>query len=342
MTLFKDVVGNIFTEVPKNPKSHVRGWALHWAEMLGDEVEVLSKETPLDGVSTLYFDHGVNSEPGQMNLFGGITDEIVDRLEQIADTPTLSIVSLDAPMPVAAYVDGLTKRMGQASCSPRLTPALIDEFHARLERDRNNWASQRDLVKKTVCIGDSHSTSYARRGQPVIRRNGLTLQHALTKGYFSKVIAGLWPDDLEQVTLVVGSIDIRHHVGLMKDPVERAMEMVEKLVEFADGFPEITFELACPVPVEWEGRRIPKTGWLNGRPFTGSLADRQLWTEVFRQTLLEQASHGKDYLPLYVVSPPQAWYDMDPEAYAKQHMEPASSFHIAPPSYRRHGGWEEL
>ena len=341
MTLFRDVVGNIFTEVPKNPKSHVRGWALHWAESLGEGVGVLGKGDSLEGVDTLYFDHGVNSEPGQMNLFGGITDEIVDRLEQVADTPTLSIVSLDAPMPIEAYVDGLTKRMGQTSCSPRLTAALIEEFRSRLERDRYCWASQYDLIKKTVCVGDSHSTSYARRGQPVIRRNGLTLQHALTKGYFGQVIGQL-PATVEQVTLVVGSIDIRHHVGLTRDPIERAAEMAEMLVEFADQWPGITFELACPVPVEWEGRKIPKTGWLNGRPFTGSLADRQLWTEVFRQTLFEQASFGGEDLPIYVVSPPQAWYDMDPEAYAKQHMEPASSFHIAPPSYRRHGGWEEL
>jgi len=36
-----------------------------------------------------------------------------------------------------------------------------------------------------------------------------------------------------------------------------------------------------------------------------------------------------------VVAPPSDWYTMDPKAYAETHMEFGSSFHIAPPSYRR-------
>lgn len=335
MSMFKDYVGNLFSEVPKHPKSHVRGWSMHWAETIGHGVEVLSKETSLCDADTLFFDHGVNSEPGQMNLFGGITEQIVDRLEQVAENKTLAIVSLDAPMPVAQYVEGMTKRVGQSSCSPRLTKSLIGEIEKRLLQDRSNWMSQANLVKTTVCIGDSHSTAYAASRQPVIKKNGLTLHHAVTKGYLEEVLDSL-PPTLDKVTLVLGSIDIRHHIGLDADPVERALDLSTQLVEFAAMNSDLTFELAVPVPIEFEGRRIPKTGWLNGRPFTGSIHNRERWVEVFRDTFEMNTDIGYS-----VISPPLEWYSMDPEDYAKEHMELASSVHIAPPSYRRYGGWFE-
>lgn len=328
--LFKDVVGNIFTEVPKNPKSHVRGWAMHWAETLSG-VGVLSKEDSLDGIDTLYFDHGVNTEIGTMNLFGGITDQVVDRLEQIADNRSLYVVSLDGQMPVEAYVGGLRKRIGQASTSPRLTESLIREFESRLLQDVNNFVEQKDFVTETVCIGDSHSTSYAAKGQPVIRRNGLTLGGALKKGGFFRTTLDGLPETVEKVTLVAGSVDIRHHVGLKNDPMTAAVDLAHGLIDLTSQY-DFEFELAIPVPVETEDRRIPKTGWLNGRPFTGSREDRLEWTLEFEDTLVVDYSY-----PL--VRPPWSWYEMDPAQYAKEVMELASSFHIAPTHYRRHGGW---
>lgn len=331
--LFKDVVSNIFTEVPKNPKSHVRGWAMHWAETLGgvDGVGVLSKDDSFDGVDTLYFDHGVNTEIGTMNLFGGVSDQVVDRLEQIADNPSLSIVSLDGQMPVKAYVDGLYKRVGQASTSPRLTKSLIREFESRLMKNVNNFVEQADFVTGSVCIGDSHSTAYAEKGQPVIRRNGLTLHSALKKDGFFRTTLGSLPETIEKVTLVAGSIDIRHHIGLKNDPMTAAVDLAHGLIDLTSEY-DFAFELAIPVPVETEDRRVPKTGWLNGRPFTGSREDRLDWTLEFEDTLIVDYNG-----PL--IRPPWSWYEMDPEQYAKEVMELASSFHIAPTHYRRYGGW---
>ena len=36
-----------------------------------------------------------------------------------------------------------------------------------------------------------------------------------------------------------------------------------------------------------------------------------------------------------VIMPPTEWYTMDPEKYANTYMEHGSSFHVAPPYYRR-------
>ena len=84
---------------------------------------------------------------------------------------------------------------------------------------------------------------------------------------------------------------------------------------------------ATPVPVEWEGRKIPKTGYFKKTPFFGSMEERRAVTEQFISELYKQS--GK------VVQAPEEWYTMDGEQYAKTYMEFGSSFHIAPPFYRR-------
>ena len=71
-----------------------------------------------------------------------------------------------------------------------------------------------------------------------------------------------------------------------------------------------------------------KTGFYKGEPFYGTLEDRQNITNEF-------IMHLQDLLPKEkIVGPPEEWYRMDPEKYAKTYMELSSSFHIAPLYYR--------
>lgn len=340
-SLFNAKIGNLFSEIPANKKSHVRGWTQHWADTIQENPEILVKNELLDEVDIFYFDHGVNSEPGQMNLFNGIPDETAERIISFVENKGAVCVSLDTKMPIKQYVEGLKKRVGQSSCSKLITESLVDDFEQKLKIDAEMCLTQEDFIKsrKTFCIGDSHSTSYAAPGQPVLRTNGLTLHGALRKQVFEQA-AETHSKYTKSMTIVAGSIDIRHHVGLKPDPLESVRNLVESLVGRAiyiqDEF-DIEVELCVPVPVEFEERRIPKTGWLNGRPFTGSLHQRQDWTKEFRDTLIEEwGCIGK------ILSPPTEWYNMDPEEYAKEHMELASSFHISPVDYRRHGGWEHV
>ena len=62
--------------------------------------------------------------------------------------------------------------------------------------------------------------------------------------------------------------------------------------------------------------------------FFGSWKERHDLTNQFIEELDKQ-SGGK------VIMPPSDWYTMDSEVYAKTYMEHGSSFHIAPPFYRR-------
>jgi hypothetical protein len=74
-----------------------------------------------------------------------------------------------------------------------------------------------------------------------------------------------------------------------------------------------------------------QTGFYKGTPFTGTVNQRQYWTDLFMDTLSQQC----------LISPPSSWYSVDPEEYANIFMELNSSVHIAPPFYRRFD-WGQL
>jgi len=310
------MIFNPFASIPVNPKSHVRGWAQHWAECLG--TAIAPKDFDLSKANELHLDHGVNFG-GSLNLFGGVTDELVDKFEQLLEFKG-RLVSLDVPMP--NYVEQLTKRKGQSTCSPRLTSAMLldlaDKFAA------SDTLIQNDLPLRFVSIGDSHSTAFANNQSKVLRTNGLTLHNVISNG-FSYTASG----SVGLMTLVCGSIDIRHHIGRQTDPEAALVSLCRSyssLASFMENEFECDVEIAAPVPVEYEGRKIPQTGFYKGSPFTGTFEQRRSWTDKFID--LMSLDHR-------VIGPPQDWYSMDGEQYAKEHMELSSSVHIAPPSYRR-------
>jgi hypothetical protein len=82
-----------------------------------------------------------------------------------------------------------------------------------------------------------------------------------------------------------------------------------------------------PVPVEYEDRRLPKTGYFKGTPFFGSRQDRL--------DLTYRIIEGLNKRKVNVIMPPEEWYKMDGEKYAKTYMENSSSVHVSPQYYRR-------
>jgi hypothetical protein len=314
------MIFNPFASIPVNEKSHVRGWAMHWAECMG--TTIATKDTDLSSCSNLYWEHGVNFGGG-LNLFGGVTDEIVDKIEQLVNFNG-NLYSLDMPMP--NYAEQLEKRIGQATCSPRLTPSLIAAFKQRLASSSPILQSQLGFVK--VAVGDSHSTAFAPSKSMVLRTNGLTLHGALTKGEFVKQLLTCKKMP-SKATLVAGSIDMRHHIGRQPDSGKAIEDLCERYcetIEFIKSELAILVEVAAPVPVEYEARRLPQTGYYKDTPFCGSMQSRREWTAYFMDLM------SCEYK---VVSPPADWYTMDGEEYAKKYMELSSSVHIAPINYRR-------
>jgi len=129
--------------------------------------------------------------------------------------------------------------------------------------------------------------------------------------------------DLESLTLVFGNIDVRFHI-LRLDADWKEMWRAYKA--FGDSL-NLEVEYALPWPVEWEERKLPKTGQYKGKNFYGTQAQRA-------RLVNDIVSFCYD-IGMNCVQYPPEWRILDPETYARQCMEKPQSVHLSPSLYRR-------
>lgn len=317
-----NVLTNPISNIPKLKNSHVLGWSLVWADQLQARIDhACSPAIGLD--KTVYIEHGVNFG-GTLNLFGGATKEIFDRINRVAAHP--NVVSLDFDMP--AWGEQLKKRIGAPTTYVGITEQWCDALTARLATVPSLKQEGLLSVSKKldgITVGDSHSPAFSRATDIVLRENGKTLYGTLKRGLITE-FRGLKP--FGNVTFCYGSIDVRHHIlrhtnfnlDDMLDEYVRQAVMIQRQHDC-----DISFTV--PVPVEYEERRLPKTGYFKGTAFFGSRQDRL--------DLTYRIIEGLNKRKVNVVMPPEEWYKMDGEKYAKTYMENSSSVHISPQYYRR-------
>lgn len=306
------MITNPISNIPVNKKSHVYGWSKKWADLLN--VGINHK---CDGnFDKVYIDHGV-SFGGTLNLFGGANKDIFDKINRVM--AIADVTSLDRDMP--DYGAMLKSRIGASSTYEGITEEWCDKVSEKCKTIPS--LKMEDMPIKGITVGDSHSIAFANKGDVIFRDDGKTL-HGISRGNLSSMMRGIDAKNIS-VTFCFGSIDIRHHY-LRNDNIQYMEDSIKRYVDQAFKITDDPW-FSAPVPVEYEERRVPKTGWFKGTPFYGSLAERSGITEEFID-ILSIASNDK------VIHPPWEWYEMDPEKYAKTHMELNSSVHIAPPYYR--------
>lgn len=315
-------VANLFSPIPVAKNSHSLGWSAYWARKL--DAKIIRDLSIVSKKDTLYIDHGVNFN-GSLNLFGGFSDHMFSQLSHLISVSP-KLVSLDVEMP--KYVDFLSCRIGKQSSTKSLDEKFCSQFKAIL--DKASCRLFADDKPTWVTFGDSHTIAYADRLSEIHRTNGLTLFR------FLQDYKTLLPDfklprysELKKLTIVLGSIDIRHHIFRQPDPWTSVRELVSELDTICRSLQKnfgFDIELGIPVPVEHEGRRVPTTGYYKGSPFFGSREERLKMT-VRMGCLMSQTKFK-------IVSPPIEWYKMSGEDYAASIMERVSSVHISPVYYR--------
>jgi len=315
------VITNPISNIPKNEKSHVHGWTQVWRDQLNAIIDHKCSPNILSA-DKVYIDHGANFG-GTLNLFGGAAKEVFDRINLICACK--DVVSLDWDMP--DYGAMLKKRIGAKTTYEGITEQWCDTVSKRLQTIPS--LKQEDL-NGNITLGDSHTIAFSGPGHRVYRNDGKTLHGALKVGLDS-FLRGTQPDNT--IFLSFGSIDIRHHL------LRHDSSLRDLIVEYVKQGTKLEHDYDCqvyysyPVPVEYEGRRIPKTGYYKKTPFFGSQQERAELTKQFIDILEEESGN-------MTIDPPAFWYTMDPEKYAKTFMEHGSSFHIAPPYYYRND-WGE-
>ena len=327
----KRVIMNPFSPLPKSDKSHVRGWAQVWAERLN--ADIADKHTDISVYDEIYIDNGVNFSGG-LNLFGGFNDEVTARLIELESYchKGAKLISLDYDMAGIDYASQIEKRLGAKSTSSMLTPGLIEASRSMFSGAET--LTMNDLPLTNMILGDSHSVAYATSDQIISRNNGKTLYSAMLQDpSFEWVLSILEPvrHKLEKLTLCFGSIDIRFHaIREGRDSAEIFSQKYSNAAIRLSDILGIPVSVCAPVPVEFEGRRIPGTGKYEGQSFFGSREERLQYTLDFINSI---------DIDLDVVSPPRHWYALDGEVYAKEIMEAASSVHIAPKHYNSVLNW---
>jgi len=317
-----NVLTNPISNIPKLKNSHVLGWSQVWADQLNARIDhACSPAIGLD--TTCYIEHGVNFG-GTLNLFGGATKEIYDRINRVAAHP--NVVSLDFDMP--DWGDQLKKRIGAPTTYTGITEQWCDALSLRLSKVQS--LKQQDLLQVSskfdgISVGDSHTPAFSRLTDIVLRENGKTLYGTLKRGLITE-FRGLKP--FGNVTFCYGSIDVRHHI--LRHENFNLDDMLDEYVRQAVAIQKehgCDISFTTPVPVEYEDRRLPKTGYFKGTPFFGSRQDRL--------DLTYRIIEGLNKRKVNVIMPPEEWYKMDGEKYAKTYMENSSSVHISPQYYRR-------
>lgn len=328
----KYAILNPFTPIPKSPKSHVRGWSLMWAQRLSlansyAHVDIISKFDDLSGYDKIFIDHGANFS-GQLNLFGGLSEEIYTNLSCLNALQT-PIISLDWSINDIDYVTQIEKRLNAKTTSSQWNQESLFDFD--LLFCSMKMQAMRTLPFVKVIMGDSHCQAFSMPNQRIERRNGQTLHGALEMGLIEYIKSNGGPSN--ELDLCLGSIDIRHHV-LRHDicPKAFARRYAEEVIKAQDHF-ETAINVWGPVPIEHEERKIPGTGQYKGTAFYGSRDQRKAFTLEFINTL-----HG--YVDFDTYTCPYEWYEMDGKEYAEEIMEANSSVHIAPIAYRSVRGWE--
>jgi hypothetical protein len=183
-----------------------------------------------------------------------------------------------------------------------------------------------DRIQKTnkLCFGDSHSFSQYTPGYMTDRNDGLTLFGTLRRGIRTYV-----PEDIEELRIYLGNIDIRHHLMRQANPSKALKDMVAMYEQQLIDLEIDNIEVVQALPIENESRPLPKTGYYKDTPFAGSWAERTELVKQFNQLVIDMCKRNDwktwQHPEVYLNSFGELTFDV---------MEKPKSVHIAREYYR--------
>ena len=296
------IVGT-FSKIPKKENSHSYGYARTWSENLGVPIDHLNGKH-----KEIYLLPGANFG-GTINLMGGFNETIKSYIDNMLAAEKITV--LDGQP--AAYGAQLKKRADVTD------KAWCDAITEKLSEANSIVGS--DLEYDWLTVGDSHACAYAPANSCVVKKDGTTLNGQINDD-FAYIKSHIKPHH-KGLTISLGNIDVRHHICRINADVDT---MISKLNDFGLST-GLKVEYSLPWPIEFEGRKLPKTGYYKGKPFSGSREERMSVVSSIKESMTK--------LGMKIVSCPEEWYSMDPEEYANKKMEKPQSVHLNPMNYRR-------
>jgi len=304
------------------PQSHKSGWAFHLANQLTaagyTDVQVITDiETDWSKFDIMLLEHGMEFK-GSFNIFGGANDDLYNQVIRLF-SKGVRMYSLHHDMPCVGTL--IEKRLKTGS-------DLFKTLEVRIEDAKEICASipRVDRIQKTksLCFGDSHSFSQYTPGYMTDRHDGLTLFGTLRRGIRSYV-----PQDIEELRIYLGNIDIRHHLMRQANPSKALKDMMAMYEQQLIDLEIDKIEVVQALPIENESRPLPKTGYYKDAPFAGSWAERTELVKQFNQLVTDMCNRNGwktwRHPDVYINSFGELTFDV---------MEKPKSVHIAREYYR--------
>jgi len=310
----KIAIDDVVTNYSSKQSSHKSAWSYLLKTQLnyfGLEADVLDKSGNVHD-----YDVWMVALPmefaGSYNLFGGATDEPAARIQRFLDFDG-PIYILNREMPdVGAFVNSRIK-----SCSEGWAALDAEALTKKCESIKT---IDLKTATGTFVLGDSHSVSVYPIGADISRNDGKTLFGVMKEGMSEYI-----PEGTNHLITYFGNIDIRHHICRQADPVAAVQRLAIDYINHLKGLNIDKVTVHTLLPIEFEGRRIPKTGWYKGTPFAGSRLERVEVMETFNHKVREL---GKE-AGFEVLDWPTHWFSENPEEFAKNYMEKPGSVHLS-------------
>ena len=321
------IIDDVVTPFSSRIHSHRSAWARMQRCMLEDsgysselafgDIEKI-READVWAVS-----HGMEFKDAY-NIFSGWQQEHKDKLLIFADKAG-SLISLERDMPNLREL-----------LEPRASKTEFNLSPWEWEQVEKACKSAEVLVHEEIVqnplrivLGDSHSIARYRHDTIVLRNDGLTLHGLLRRGISEMLEESLSNPGTERLVIQAGNIDIRHHLMRQENPYKAIDELLDELFEqlrvaYKRGH-FMSAEVTTPYPIEFEERRIPKSGFYKGTPFYGARNER----EELRAYMTQQMKSVFSYVHEW----PTEFFEATPEEYSQNFMEKPGSVHLSPAMY---------
>lgn len=313
-TWAKIAIDDVVTTFSDKKTSHKSAWTYmlkHQLNHVGLDCDVLTKNNNVHDYDAWFIVLPMEFQ-GSYNLFGGAQDDTAERMQRLLDFKG-PIFCINREMPdIGKFAESRMK-----SCSQKWSELDTEKLS---EISKNIKTIDLTLESDTFVLGDSHSVSAYKPGANISRNDGKTLYGILKEGMQNYI-----PEGTKHLISYFGNIDIRHHLGRQKDPLFSAITLAEDYIKHLEtlNIPKIT--VVALLPIEYEERRIPKTGWHKGTPFIGTQKARTDimigFNQVARRLCEEKGWEFKEW--------PRHWYTTHPKEFADTYMEKPGSVHLS-------------
>lgn len=326
MTINAILTSTPFASISDRMSSHRSAQAIIYADMIANEFPKVSVTINFGNNIETYNDfpvmivyHG-NDFTGGLNLFGGLENtQVAESLVKFSQFKG-KVISLGIEFP--DYVSLIKSRLSNAK---KDYPKFWDQIDFdNLNRMRKESSVFKNPKSNKIAVGDSHAICLYRPGWQINSVPFKTLNGSLTEG-LSKYVES--KTKIDEAEFMFGAIDIRHHLCRISDNHEKnAKDLANRYLKAVNELDIPKKIIYVPIPLENESRKIPGTGFYKGKPFWGSLAERNNARNIFIQTL-------KDNTFGIEIRDPWEYLLNDKGELDFEHMEKPRSVHLSRAAY---------